>query len=72
MLATQQGHADIVQLLIENHANLDIQNKVHPAIYIIITYRYEMLATIIVYHTTTNMSEGIEQNKKFCMTNVLY
>ena len=31
MLASQQGHADIVALLIENDADLDMQNKVHPA-----------------------------------------
>ena len=31
MLASQQGHADIVALLIENHADLDMQNEVHSA-----------------------------------------
>ena len=31
MLASQHGHADIVALLIENHADLDMKNKVHLA-----------------------------------------
>ena len=29
MLASQQGHADTVALLIESHADLDMQNEVH-------------------------------------------
>lgn len=73
MLATQEGHADIVELLIENHADLDMQNKVHPAIYTIITYKINMKFFIIMYwYHTTNISEGMEQSKKFYMTNVPY
>ena len=31
MLAIQEGHVDIVELLIENHADLDMQNEVHSS-----------------------------------------
>ena len=38
MIASQQGHADIVELLIENHADLDMQDQVLLAI-LFITYK---------------------------------
>ena len=42
MLAIQEGHVDIVELLIENHADLDMQNKVHSS-YTIMFNLYEIL-----------------------------
>ena len=42
MLAIQEGHVDIVELLIENHADLDMQNKVHPVTQSCITYHVQV------------------------------
>ena len=66
MLASQQGHADIVALLIENHADLDMRNEVHVQL-----QNHSLFATIIMYHTT-NMFEGIEQNKKSFMVSMYF
>lgn len=33
MLASKRGHAEIVELLIENQANLEAQNKVHSVLF---------------------------------------
>ena len=33
MLASKQGHAEIVELLIENQTNLETRNKVHRVLF---------------------------------------
>lgn len=54
MIASQQGHADIVELLIENHADLDMQDQVPSAIlvYKIITYKCVNASPMVILCTT--------------------
>ena len=54
MLAIQEGHVDIVGLLIENRADLDMQNEVHSS-YTIMHNLYE----ILYYHVPVSCYKHI-------------
>ena len=52
MLAIQEGHVDIVELLIENHADLDMQNKVHSSYTIMFNLYMKFFIIMYRYHAT--------------------
>ena len=53
MIASQNGHVDVVDVLLQHGASVDLQNKVKRSFLHISDYRYDMLRFLKLYRSST-------------------